>query len=143
MPHLIWKCDSTQHLRYEANLAMQEHEIDTTRVHSKLVEMVTEEVDLAYFGDRSALFASDGGHRFPFSSCGSAAGGGHRYQRLTFGQQCFGEDVSAYGAEARALTMLIEAASATLVDKALPCTCLLYTSPSPRDATLSRMPSSA
>ena len=24
-----------------------------------------------------------------------------------------------------------------------PCTCLLYTSPSPRDATLSRMPSSA
>ena len=26
---------------------------------------------------------------------------------------------------------------------ALPCACLLYTSPSPRDATLSRMPSSA
>ena len=26
---------------------------------------------------------------------------------------------------------------------ASPCTCLLYTSPSPRDATLSRMPSSA
>ena len=28
-------------------------------------------------------------------------------------------------------------------DAALLCTCLLYTSPSPRDATLSRMPSSA
>ena len=30
-----------------------------------------------------------------------------------------------------------------LVDTILPTTCLLYTSPSPRDATLSRMPSSA
>ena len=28
-------------------------------------------------------------------------------------------------------------------NKAYRCTCLLYTSPSPRDATLSRMPSSA
>ena len=29
------------------------------------------------------------------------------------------------------------------LDKSTPYTCLLYTSPSPRDATLSRMPSSA
>ena len=30
-----------------------------------------------------------------------------------------------------------------IIDIINPCTCLLYTSPSPRDATLSRMPSSA
>ena len=30
-----------------------------------------------------------------------------------------------------------------MLKKFLYCTCLLYTSPSPRDATLSRMPSSA
>ena len=33
--------------------------------------------------------------------------------------------------------------SAPFMNGALMCTCLLYTSPSPRDATLSRMPSSA
>ena len=31
----------------------------------------------------------------------------------------------------------------TITDEVLNTTCLLYTSPSPRDATLSRMPSSA
>ena len=34
-----------------------------------------------------------------------------------------------------------DAITAAVIDKSLPC--LLYTSPSPRDATLSRMPSSA
>ena len=36
-----------------------------------------------------------------------------------------------------------ERCAVTTIEKASSCVCLLYTSPSPRDATLSRMPSSA
>ena len=36
-----------------------------------------------------------------------------------------------------------KASGAMVVDRFLHTSCLLYTSPSPRDATLSRMPSSA
>ena len=39
--------------------------------------------------------------------------------------------------------MQIMAVSETKIDRSYPDSCLLYTSPSPRDATLSRMPSSA
>ena len=38
---------------------------------------------------------------------------------------------------------LVEALGLSIIDGKISATCLLYTSPSPRDATLSRMPSSA
>ena len=38
---------------------------------------------------------------------------------------------------------LIAGEKAGIFKRGVPCVCLLYTSPSPRDATLSRMPSSA
>ena len=49
------------------------------------------------------------------------------------GPTCF-EETGPYG---NSMNQIIEA------NLKMPCSCLLYTSPSPRDATLSRMPSSA
>ena len=48
-----------------------------------------------------------------------------------------------YGISASAPSMLGGRVNSDLVSARNICACLLYTSPSPRDATLSRMPSSA
>ena len=49
----------------------------------------------------------------------------------------------AKGRRRRSRILLEEESDASAIDGALSAICLLYTSPSPRDATLSRMPSSA
>ena len=54
--------------------------------------------------------------------------------------QSLGYDIDIYTAEVEKCRELLLQALPTLE---LSNTCLLYTSPSPRDATLSRMPSSA
>ena len=57
----------------------------------------------------------------------------------------FGEDRPADGNLAASTNVPMDEVDIALLedDAALPTDCLLYTSPSPRDATLSRMPSSA
>ena len=54
-----------------------------------------------------------------------------------------GADILLFGIIAFVVTGLVIINIWNAVDSALVVSCLLYTSPSPRDATLSRMPSSA
>ena len=65
---------------------------------------------------------------------------GHVYQRFN-GKVAFREDPLDY-----TIASMLQTAgykTAMIGKSGLSCNCLLYTSPSPRDATLSRMPSSA
>ena len=54
-----------------------------------------------------------------------------------------GSQVAAATPESQAQTTSTSTGMDTTEKHCVHCTCLLYTSPSPRDATLSRMPSSA
>src|SRR5665647_1240042 len=56
---------------------------------------------------------------------------------------CFRREAGSWGAHVRGLNRLHQFDKVEIVQIAHPDTCLLYTSPSPRDGLLSRMPSSA
>ena len=73
---------------------------------------------------------------------------GHLLREVTYEdgvtkQHCVRTIHAEQNALAQAAKHGIAVNGATLYCKMEPCSCLLYTSPSPRDATLSRMPSSA
>ena len=94
--------------------------------------------DLPGMGD---LHVTVGGGRN--SRLGTLLGQGQRLSEIVSGSM---QGVTVEGLDTgRQLLGGFKAAvnSGALSESALPLTCLLYTSPSPRDATLSRMPSSA
>ena len=75
-------------------------------------------------------------------STGSAAPGA---SDLVEGELAYAEDRSGDGASAKLYISSIDSGSSEVIQAigGKYYTCLLYTSPSPRDATLSRMPASA